>query len=174
MNEILRLKNDSLRLGLCEKYKELWDKSENKDDLIEIATDVNGAEFLAMSHADGWGLTPEYIQREFGDYINGKWRREKDGYTSELYVRYDGDIEQKSTLITLLDCTSTVYVPKYSGGYIYVSGESTVTIRNDSLTNVTVYGDKAVVTHHPWSTGEYNVTYVPKSKPHLNNLEIRR
>lgn len=170
MNELLNLKHNSVRLGLCSTYLDRWNKATSDDDLIDIALDVNGAEFLAMSVADGWGLPTEFIKERFGKFINGKWYRHKNGYTSELYAGFDGDISQRCTLTTLIDCTSTIYVPNVNVARLYVSGESNITVRNDGECDVYIYGDKAKVSRHPWSTGKYTEHIIPKQRPHLNNL----
>ena len=100
MNDLLAFKRNAVMLGLCGGYKEKWDAATSKDALMDMALDSNGVEMLADAAAFGWGMDIQYMKRTFSDYINGKWKRSKDGYTSCLYVDFNGQIEQDCTITT--------------------------------------------------------------------------
>ena len=70
-NELLNLKRNALMLGLCGEYKDRWDKCSNKKELIDLALDSNGVEFIADAITFGWGCSQEFLLNEFADFING-------------------------------------------------------------------------------------------------------
>lgn len=92
------------RLGLCAEYTDKVDAAGSKKALIDICLDANGLPWLCHSIERGWGLTPDYISKEFAPFNNGIYTRRKDGYTSQMYCQYDGDeIEVKTTALLLID-----------------------------------------------------------------------
>lgn len=92
------------RLGLCAEYTDKVDSAGSKKALLSICLDANGLPWICHSIARGWGLTPDYISKEFAPFNNGKYTRKKDGYTSQMYCQYDGaEIEVKTTALLLID-----------------------------------------------------------------------
>ena len=88
-NELLNMKRKALMLGLCGEYKKKWDSCTSKKELMDLVLDSNGVEFLADAITFGWGCSQEFLLNEFADFINGRYQRKKDGYTSELYVHHN-------------------------------------------------------------------------------------
>lgn len=121
MKEMLELKRKAKELGLCSSYSDAWDKCETKEDLIRLATDSNGASFLCDGATFGWGVPPEFIADKFKDYVNGNYKVEHNGYTSELYVNYKGTITAGSTVMILIGCKGKVYIPKFHVCKAYVA-----------------------------------------------------
>ena len=122
-NELLNLKRNALMLGLCGEYKDRWDKCSNKKELIDLALDSNGVEFLADAMTFGWGCTQEFLLTEFADFINGRYQRNKNGYTSELYVKPRGVIRLRSTITVIVSGSANVIVPYGFIGKVYVCGD---------------------------------------------------
>lgn len=73
------------RLGLCAEYTGRWEECRSKKQLVDVALDANGLPYMAESIAKGWGISAEYIAREFAQFNNGQYVR-KDGYSSAMYV----------------------------------------------------------------------------------------
>ena len=142
-NELLNLKRNALMLGLCGEYKDRWDKCSNKKELIDLALDSNGVEFLADAMTFGWGCSQEFLLNEFADFINGKYQRKKDGYTSELYVEPHGEIELRSTLTVIAGGCANVIVPPNFFGRVYVCGDggSLIFGSNGGSIELFVYGE---------------------------------
>ena len=140
LNELLTLKRNAVMLGLCDRYKAEWDEAKDKKDLVDLALDANGVEFMAKSVAEGWGVSKDYILDNFGDYVNGKYVREKGGYTSELYVGYGGDNLQRATLNLFVGCDTSILVPEGSVCKIYVCGRSNVRLKCAGKCYVYMYG----------------------------------
>ncbi len=144
MNDLLAFKRNAMMLGLCGAYKEKWNEATSKEALMDMALDSNGVEMLSDSVAFGWGMDIQYMKRAFSDYINGKWKRSKDGYTSCLYVDYNGHIEQRCTITTALCSKVDFYVPKGSVCKLYVGGGTEVNIAGEGVCYVYSYGDNKV------------------------------
>lgn len=144
MNDLLSFKRNAMMLGLCTSYKDKWDEATSKEALMDIALDSNGVEMLTDAAAFGWGMDIQYLKRTFSGYINGKWKRNKDGYTSCLYVDFNGQIEQDCTLTTVLSSKVEFHVSEGSVCKLYVGGESTVHITGEGVCYVYSYGHNEV------------------------------
>lgn len=136
---LLTVKRIAVNLGLCNKYKEKWDKAESKKELIDISLDANGVEFLSDQLSFGWGLTAEYLYDTFSEFVNGKYIRNLDGYTSKLHVLDIGEIIADTTLVTLVSCHGRVLVPQNVVCKIYVAGNSNVEIDCKGKCYLTIY-----------------------------------
>lgn len=149
MNELLRFKKNAMRLGLCDEYKAKWDACKSFEDLMDIALDANGVEFLADSVSFGWGMAPASLANDFHDFINGRYQREKDGYTSELYVNHASPITLRSTITLAIGCDMEVKLPATFVGTLYVTGGSNVRVMplldaHHGSWEVITYGDAKV------------------------------
>lgn len=140
--ELLKLKRNAIILGLCGQYKEIWDNCKSKKDLVDAAIDANGIEFMADSIAFGWGLDKGFLITEFDEYINGKYRRIKDGYSSELHVGEENNTISVISTLNLFAYSKnvTIYVPQNSFCRIYLAKCSNVCIKNDGKFELYVYG----------------------------------
>ena len=144
MNDLLSFKRNAMMLGLCTSYKDKWDEATSKEALMDMALDSNGVEMLADAAAFGWGMDIQYMKRTFSDYINGKWKRNKDGYTSCLYVDFNGQIEQDCTLTTVLASKVEFHVQRGNVCKLYVGGNSAVNITGDGACYVYSYGENKI------------------------------
>lgn len=144
MNDLLTFKRNAMMLGLCTGYKDRWDKADGKEALMDMALDSNGVEMLADAAAWSWGMDIPYMKRAFSDYINGRWKRDKDGYSSCLYVDYNGQIEQECTLTTVLASKVDFHVPEGNVCKLYVGGGSEVNITGEGVCYVYSYGENKV------------------------------
>jgi len=162
-DELLNMKRNALMLGLCGEYRSKWDGAGSDRDLMDIALDVNGVEFICEGVTDGWGLTPEYIRNRFGGYVNGRYVRSKDGYTSEMLCCFDeSEFRQRSTITTIIACNTEVIVPRCCISKIYVCGGSKLTLLCDGICELYVYGRDNEIKIH--GCGRVNRTDVEKKK----------
>lgn len=167
MNDLLAFKRNAIMLGLCTSYKDKWDAATSKEALMEIATDAKGMDMIADSISNGWGLSSSYIAKNFSDYINGKWQRNKDGYTSEMYVFHKSDVDIRSTLTLFVDCECDIVVSKGIVCEIYLSGKSKVRILCEGHCYVIRYGKECSFTVK--GSGVVHGKYVENSEPHINH-----
>ena len=70
MIDLEQFKKNAIERGLCQGYTDKWTSEKSNRELFEIACDANGAEFMAASVAEGWGVSPEYFAKKFKAYIN--------------------------------------------------------------------------------------------------------
>lgn len=144
--DLLTLKRNALMMGLCGQYKSKWDGCKTKRELVNMALDSNGIEFMADSIAFGWGLGKEYLQREFGEFMNGFYQCREKGYTSEMYIGAHGVLSVKSTLLLVGYCDDLeIEIPEHSVCRIYVCGGSRVRIENKGNVEVYEYGADNIV-----------------------------
>lgn len=147
INTLNELKRRSVALGLCGEYKGLWDECRSVKELYDLATDINGIEYLCDAVTFGWGgsFGTEYIKERFGDYINGAYKRDRDGYTSSLYCGYEGFVIARSTVLCLLDCKGTVVVPPDAYTTVLVGAGTDVRIVcMGRISELVIFGDAKV------------------------------
>ena len=144
---VLSLKRRAIRLGLCEEYRRKWDLACTKDELVRMAIDSNGVEFLADSIAFGWGVGKDYILREFDGYVNGKHLCGEDGYTSEMFVGAYGGVTTRATITLFAYCDKylDVEIPAGIVSRVYVCGGSRIRIHCKGSLELYVYGTDNIV-----------------------------
>lgn len=144
-NELLNMKRNALMLGLCGEYKMEWDACTSKKELIDLVLDSNGVEFLADAITFGWGCSQEFLLKEFSGFINGKYQRKKDGYTSELYVHHNDMVVLRSTITLVVGGETDIIIPDDFIGNLYICGGShTIFGSERSEINLYVYGDGCI------------------------------
>lgn len=142
MEDLLQFKRNATFLGLCGEYKKKWDACGDKRALVGMALDSNGVEFMADSIAFGWGLSRDFLLKEFGEYANGAYQCHERGYTSEMYIGARGELTARSTILLVAYCDDLrIEVPERFACRVYVCGGSKVEIRNLGATELFVYGD---------------------------------
>lgn len=143
---LLDLKRGAIANGLCGQYAEMWNNAQNKKDLVDIALDANGMRFLASTSAkNAWGLSPQYISEKFAEFINGKYLRKRDGYTSEIFVLFNGTIKTRSTALVIMQCDCDVYVPLNRIVEIYVSCGSKIRLHSEGVSSVLMFDEESEV-----------------------------
>jgi hypothetical protein len=135
------------RLGLCQEYTDKVDKAKSKKAFMDICLDANGMPWVARSIAKGWGLTAEYICREYAPFNNGKYVRDMDGYTSAMYcLDGKGDdiaaIRATTTALIAIDFIGTIYIPKNRICEMHLVNCKCY-IKGDGKANVYIYGEDA-------------------------------
>lgn len=127
---ILELKRKALAMGLCGDYKGKWDNAQTPKELVKLATDINGADFLCASVAKEWGLSKDFLLKNFGEYINGKFiARQEKGYTSEIYIGHTDKIVSFATILILLYTEdAVVHIPKNHVCKIYAAQNTNLVI----------------------------------------------
>lgn len=164
----------ALSNGLCSEYKGRWRAChDNKEQLVKLVMAQQSLPHFIYYCYNGMGLSKEYIQETFGDYINGNAVINDadgvDGYTYSLYVGFKGDFKAAVDVLSLMWCNNTnvtvetskcpvIYVgcgshvhlslDGYNCPHIYLFDDSKVTIDDadeDSKVVIYKYSDKAQV-----------------------------
>lgn len=132
------------RLGLCQEYTDKVDKAGSKKAFVDIALDINGIKWMCESICRGWGLSPEYIAKEFAPFNNGKYTRDKDGYTAQMYcLPEDKEITISSTVTLIIGFDGVVKVDRLCELYIV---SSNVVIVGNQIPQVYAYNSNV---EHP-------------------------
>lgn len=133
------------RLGLCQEYTDKVDNAGSKKSFMDIAIDINGMPWLCESICRGWGLTPEYIAKEFAPFNNGRYIRQ-DGYTSAMYCQppEDKEITIETTAALIIGHNGVITIPKNRICELYIcqshvriqgEGKGVVYLYNSAISN---------------------------------------
>lgn len=118
---MIKFRRNAKRLGLCKSFSERWDNCRSKLQLYKLACDVNSLAYIAETVANGYGLSQDYIIKEFGQFINGKCISDADGYTSCIYCEPDElNLSINTTAALVIGYNGTIYIPKYRICEIYL------------------------------------------------------
>lgn len=129
---ILELKRKALAMGLCGEYKNKWSNATTTKDLVNMAADINGADFLCSSVAKGWGLAKDFLLNNFNGLINGDYVARcgnDNGYTSEIYIGHKGDITVRTTILIVLYSDVTIHVPINQVCRIFAAGNTKIDVQ---------------------------------------------
>lgn len=144
---IIELKRKALALNLCGTYKERWDRAETDKDLIDIATDINGADFMCAAAQNGWGLTEQILTTRFAPFINGRDKSFHNGYSSSMYCAYMSDIIVGTTILIVMYSSCKIIVPESSVCKLFLSKNTKIQIQNNGIAEVICYdADEPVIT----------------------------
>lgn len=169
-SSLIDFKKKAKLLGLCDDYKTRWDSCNSKEELVKLALTINGVEFLADSIAFKWGLTKEYIAKEFGEYLCNTEKHAilaESGYTSEMYAMiYDGVINPHGALNLIISCNCTIKLYDKFLGFIYVCDGSTLKIdaSKSKELRLFVYGSDNNITFTDRGNGKITIEEVQRSK----------
>ena len=97
--------------SVCQRYRGLAASASSKSALAEIISDSNGVEFLTQRISTDVEMDYADVARVLGSHVNGKRVFQHDGYTSEIYCGYSGEIEARSTLLAVWGSDVDIYVP---------------------------------------------------------------
>lgn len=167
MNELIALKKKALELGLCKEYQDKWNAAVNKNNLVEMALDAKGVDFMADSISNGWGLSPDFLKKKFPDYVNGQCIVNERGYTSSMFVDSKTGIDVNTTLVLLVSCNCDVHIRKEVMTNLYLCGDCKVSVTCDGYCQVYLYGESAAVEIS--GTGKWHKKRIKNSKPHINH-----
>lgn len=140
---ILEVKRKAIIMGLCGEYRTKWDNAKTNKDLIAMASDLNGADFVCSSISRHWGVDDEFIKKHFSAYINGSYTHEHKGYKSAIYVDYKEEIECRVTILIVLYSKCTIHIPRGHYCHIFIAGEnSDIRLISDGYAKVHKYNGK--------------------------------
>ena len=139
-NSVLEFKQKAFKMGICDDYRKQWQQATNNKDLAEMALTAQGEDFLSASVVTKGGVTKEQLMFALYDFANGNYVRHNQGYTSELFLYYDGKITIKSTLYIVIGSEDVeIYVPRYRVANVYLAGCKNVKINCDGAVYVVNY-----------------------------------
>lgn len=143
--EMFQFYKNALMNNLCDEYKGMWQTANtDKEKLVKLAMMQQSIPYVATYCYNGNGLTKEYIETKFKDYINGKKTLHDcdgiNGYTYGLYVGYSGDINVCDDVLSLMWCNDTLAsVDTSKCPIIYVNNKSTCYLAANGYNTIRVY-----------------------------------
>lgn len=129
---------------VCPEYMRRLSAAERREEIFRILCDVNGGAWLMEMHARGVSLPVNDFREEFKSFINGGYTMEyPQGYTSELYCGYEGDVIAHTTLIYAFLSALDVDVPANTYPTLILSAGSTadIVLHPTARLNIELYGD---------------------------------
>jgi hypothetical protein len=123
------------RLGLCREYTAKWASCKTKRQLMDVALDANGLPWVAGSIADGWGLSQDYIEKEFFGFLNGRYVHDNNGYTSAIYVN-TAFVPVHTTAALVIGCHGEIHTDRLCELHVV---DSSVSVTGESACNVYLY-----------------------------------
>lgn len=137
---------------LCGDYVDKVDNAMSNKQIVDIGMDANGISYLPEMSSKGMPLPYDIITSRFSNFINGRYvchtkSRNGNEYTSALYCKYAGDIDDAdTTLLTLLGCSCTVNIAENAFVRIYVDSNSAVQVNcpESAMAIIEYWGDAEV------------------------------
>jgi hypothetical protein len=150
MNELEKFKQESIKLGLCEEYRERWEKLNTKRQCIDMISTCQGAQYFISAKNLGIAPSNEYIINEYNRYINGYYTstvQTSMNYSSQWYIEYEGTLIPESLFTYFLDCDVTINVNEVAAYHFTFAGNTKVKLRNfsGSIVYIDVYGDNVTI-----------------------------
>lgn len=129
---------------LCMDYKRKWNKCRgDAEKLVTLALGQQAIPYLITHCEKGKGLSKEYIMENFGDFINGavvEGADGVDGYTSSLYVGFEGEIKPDADVICLMWCDiPTLELKATTCKILYIGAHTKVNIVCDGYNAPRIY-----------------------------------
>lgn len=123
--ELEQFKTEAKRHGICDMLND-WENAKSKKQLMDLALSIRGIEYIARSIFEGWGLDADYISKEFGQFCNGGYVRQGEGYSTILYCQYPNDIHINETAALIIDCHGLIRVDRSISELYIVNSNVTV------------------------------------------------
>lgn len=138
--------------GICEMSKE-WDDCKSNKQRIDLALSARGMSYVAKAVAEGWGISPDQICKDFAPFNNLRYIRDKDGYTSALVCSdaKEGiaEVNATTTALLVINFIGTIVIPRNriceihlvnsrcyikgeGRGYVYEYGKCDIYNRDDA------------------------------------------
>lgn len=125
--------------NLCDRGARIWEHCGSKKALVDFALGSWGCDYLATAICQGWGIAPEVIAKDFAAFNNGKYTRNKDCYTSQMYCLPEGKhISINSTLTLVIGFDGTIDIEKHAVCEIYLVNSKAV-IKGNGLVRAYLY-----------------------------------
>lgn len=140
MNDINDFLQNAKSKNLCERGAKIWEHCNSKKQLMDYCLGAWGMEYVATAICEGWGISPESIYRDFAPFNNGKYIRDKDGYTSALYCMPDDVVFINTTSALIVNSDKDVVITRPACELHIVN--SNINISGDGNAVVYLYNSK--------------------------------
>lgn len=176
-HNLLYFYKNSLLRDLCSEYNKEWKAcKEDREKLMQLALQQQSIPYMATSMYEGWGMSVDFLKREFADYINGKHAFNDvdgmDGYTYSMWVDNHDYITLKEDVSHFVQCDSRISVQETKCPTIYISNKSNVHLELDGFNTIRIYlFDESVLTIDYVDVHSNVVVYMYSPKCEVKVLE---
>ena len=145
MDDLNKYYKNALLGNLCGEYRGYWQSAHNdKLKLITLAMAQQSIPHLVTYAYKGIGLTKEYIETEFKDYINGKTpildADGVEGYTYALYIAQNRILTPSADVSSFMWCNDiTIELNTCKCPFLYISNKSDVKLILDGFNSPKIY-----------------------------------
>ena len=139
---------------LCTEYKSAWRKCGNdKEMLVRLVMKEQSLPFFFAHCYQGKGLSKEYLLKEFGEFLNGKYTgidvdNVKGNYKTELYVGHNDVLSVSDDVLAVMWSTiPSLSFPTCKAAKIYCGCGSEVHLTCDGFNSIIVmlFDDSKVI-----------------------------
>lgn len=143
-DEMILFHRNALLANLCKEWATMWSNCHgDKEKLMRLALMSQSAPYLASFCYNGAGLSKEYCQREFGEFLNGRVFNDCDaveGFTYSMYINPSEAVEMCVDVAQILWSPDIeVVIPPTKCNRLYISNKSSVHLTLEGYNTVQVY-----------------------------------
>lgn len=145
MDKMQEYYKNSLLANLCSEYKTEWRQAMmDKRALFDMAVTQQSIPHLMTFAYNGLGLTQEYVEREFAEYINGRYTAidvdgVKGNYQTTLYVGFKGILALSDDVSAFMWANiPSLTFKRCKASKIYLGCKSNITLNMDGYNSITV------------------------------------
>lgn len=118
IENLIDLKQKAIKMKICEEYLRRWNEATTPRQLIDMALDSNGMEFMAGTCNTPAGVSSQFLLAHFPEFVNGAYLSPQKGYTAEMFVAQKS-VSPRADLVLLLECNGEVTVKPNRCAKIY-------------------------------------------------------
>jgi len=143
--ELFKYYKAALVNGLCSDWKGYWQAAgDDKLKLITLAMSQQAIPHVVTYAYNGIGITKEYIESEFKDYINEKTKildaDGVDGYTYALYIAQNRILRPSADILSLMwNKDITLELKACKCPFLYISNNSDIRLVMDGFNSPRIY-----------------------------------
>lgn len=143
--ELFKYYKAALVNGLCSEWKGYWQAAgDDKLKLITLAMAQQSIPHVVTYAYNGCGVTKEFIETEFKDYINEKIpildADGVDGYTYALYIAQNRILRPSADVLSLMWCNDiTLQLNACKCPFLYISNNSNIKLVLDGFNSPKIY-----------------------------------
>ena len=136
INEIELFKNAAQKRDLCATFNDMWSTINTHEDFVRFSLNPKSISYVALSTYEGWGLSTDFIEKEFSKYINNPNVSLDNG---NLFCKANEKYTVFSTENNIMDSTGVFIVPKTKCPIFHVNNKSNVEINCEGMNIVKIY-----------------------------------
>lgn len=145
MDDLNKYYKNALLGNLCGEYRGYWQSAHNdKLKLITLAMSQQSIPHVVTYAYNGMGVTKEYIETEFKDYINEKTpildADGVEGYAYALYIAQNRILRPSADVLSLMWCKDiTLQINACKCPFLYISNNSDIKLVLDGFNSPKIY-----------------------------------